>query len=145
LRIHFLIHTLCARHSPPRSYLTSLLIEWSDSTDVHSFLYRSVFACLDCDCTILVYIRYSIWSCTRCWQISGEFSVFPITLGLQPYINKEFVSCFHFNWTYWLCPVFFFVFVFDPKWLWRQYCGSYLCQKQGSMVLPVVLCDRCFL
>jgi hypothetical protein len=30
--------------------------------------------------------------------ISGEFQVFLITLGLQPYIHKEFDSCFIFDW-----------------------------------------------
>jgi hypothetical protein len=37
----------------------------------------------------------------------------------------------------------YFFFVFNPSLLWRQYCGSYLCQTQVDMVLPVVLYDRC--
>jgi hypothetical protein len=52
-------------HSATRSYLIGVLIEWIDATDIHSFWYSSF---LDSDCTILVSIRYRIWSCTRCWK-----------------------------------------------------------------------------
>jgi hypothetical protein len=39
--------------------------------------------------------------------ISGESRVFLITLDLQPYIHKEFDSCFVHDWTYLQFPVFF--------------------------------------
>jgi hypothetical protein len=104
-----------------------------------------------------LFCRFRFWlyhSCIHSLQdmvlykvliISGESRVFLITLGLQPYIHKEFNfrSCFLFDWTYLqCCPVF--VFVFDTNLLWRQYCGSYLCQIQVGMVLYAALYDWCF-
>jgi hypothetical protein len=124
---------------PSRSYLIGVLIEWNDSTAIHSFLIQFLFDTLDSYCTILLYIHY------RYSPVRGvdNFQVFLITLGLQPYSHEEFDSWFVFDWTYWLCPKLYFC-IFNPSMLWRQYCGSYLCQTQVGMMLPAVLCDRCF-
>jgi hypothetical protein len=115
-------------HSPPRLYLIGLWIEWSDSTDIHSFWYNAILALWfwlyhSCMHSLQDMVLYEMLT------ISGEFRVFLITLGLQPYIHKEFDSCFCFlfDWNYLQCPVFFFVF--NTRLIWRQYCGSYLCQN----------------
>jgi hypothetical protein len=74
--------------------------------------------------------------------ISREFRVFLITLGLQPYIHREFDSCFVFFLIGLIDNILFLIFVFDPSLQREGNIVNHINGKKVGLVLPAVLCNR---